>query len=120
MAAKPTETVAVKVRMKERLRRDLEVEANRDGISVNAAIERRLNRTLIDDKVMDIIQKVAKETSDYTADRFAKAMFDNILKQSREIAGQFAKVDTRLDQIDRLLSLHELILNAKKGDVSNG
>jgi hypothetical protein len=109
MAAKPTEIVAVKVRMKEKLRRELEVEAKRDGISVNAAIERRLNRTLIDDKVMDIIAKTASETSK----QFVAAIIDHIHNLMRDTAGE-------IDRINRTLNLHEAVLTAKKGDASNG
>ena len=111
MAAKPTETVAVKVRMKEKLRRELEVEAKRDGISVNAAIERRLNRTLIDDKIRDIIAETSKQFRDAIVDHLHNLMMDK--------AGEFARLEGKIDQTNRVLNLHELILNAKKGDASN-
>jgi hypothetical protein len=113
MAAKPAETVAVKVRMKEKLRRELEVEAKRDGISVNAAIERRLNRTLIDDKVIDIITKTSMETSK----QFADAIIDHISKLMMDKVGEFARLEDKIDQTNRVLNLHELIL--KKGDRSD-
>jgi hypothetical protein len=108
MAAKPTEVVAVKVRMKEKLRRELQVEANRDDISVNAVIERRLNRTLIDDKIMDIIAKTASETSK----QFAAAIIDHVHNLMRDTA-------VEIDRINRTLNLHEAVLTAKKGE-SNG
>lgn len=108
MATKPTETVAVKVRMKEKLRRELEVEAKRDDISVNAAIERRLNRTLIDDKIMGIIEKTASDTSK----QFAAAIVDHIHNLMRDTVGE-------IDRIKRTLDLHEAVLTAKKGDASN-
>jgi hypothetical protein len=115
MAAKPTETVAVKVRMKEKLRRQLEVEAKRDGISVNAAIERRLNRTLIDDMIMEIIAKTASTTSK----QFADTIGDHLHNLMMDKAGEFARLEDKIDQANRVLNLHELILNAKKGDASN-
>jgi hypothetical protein len=42
MARKPTEVVAVTLRIREDLRRRLEREARRDGISLNAEMEKRL------------------------------------------------------------------------------
>jgi hypothetical protein len=116
MAAKPTEIVAVKVRMKEKLRRELEVEAKRDGISVNAAIERRLNRTLIDDKIMGIIAVTASTTSK----QFTDAVIAHLNNLMMDKAGELARLENKIDQANRVLNLHELILNAKKGDESNG
>jgi hypothetical protein len=45
MAAKPTDIVAVKVRIREDLRRQLASEAKRFGHSLNKEIERRLHRS---------------------------------------------------------------------------
>jgi hypothetical protein len=113
MAVKPTEVVAVKVRMKEKLRRELQVEAKRDGISVNAVIERRLNRSLIDDKVMDIIAVAAKAASAAVAEQVNERITNLIRAYDAEIT----RANQRILGIEHVQSLHELIL--KKGD-SNG
>jgi hypothetical protein len=115
MAAKPSDTVAVKVRIKEKLRRDLEAEAKRDGISVNAAIDRRLNRTLIDDMIMAFINRAAKEA----AAEYSKVMAEHISNLMGDVAKEFADIRKAQAQTDRMLSLHELIINPKKED-SNG
>jgi hypothetical protein len=114
MAAKPTETVAVKVRMKEKLRRELEIEGKRDGISVNATIERRLNRTLIDDKLMDIIRLAASETAKQCADEI-NSRIDNLM---RAYNAEITRANERLSQVEHVQNLHEMIF--KKGEPSNG
>jgi len=45
-------------------------------ISVNAAIERRLNRTLIDDKIRDIIAETSKQFRDAIVDHLHNLMMD--------------------------------------------
>jgi hypothetical protein len=110
MAAKPADTIGIKVRMKESLRRKLKVEADRDGISVNAAIERRLNRTLIDDGILEIINQVADKVSTETANKLAIQIKDYL--ESRMMAER-AALEFKIAQMERVQSLHEVIL--KKG-----
>jgi|SRR6267142_1933324 len=63
MAAKPTDVVAVKVRMREKLRRTLETAATKSGHSVNKEIERRLERSLRNDTLAEIIELAAQRAA---------------------------------------------------------
>jgi hypothetical protein len=110
MAAKPADTIGIKLQMKESLRRKFEAEAVRDGISVNAAMVRHLNRALIDDRMLEIINQVADKVANETAIKFSTQMRDYF--ESR-IAADRAAVNLKLAQMERLQALHEVIL--KKG-----
>jgi hypothetical protein len=109
MAAKLTEVVAVKVRMREKTRRFLDSVAKKEGHSLNKEIEKRLERSLIDTTMIEVINSTAEKT----ADRFAAAIIDLIHNLMRDTAGE-------IDRINRTLNLHEAVLTAKKGDASNG
>jgi hypothetical protein len=96
MAAKPTELVAVKVRLREKTRRLLEAAAKREGHgSVNREIERRLERSFLDEGNEALIQSAAATA----VGEFAKV-----------IAREFGRIGQMLDRIDRTLKLHEVIL----------
>jgi hypothetical protein len=98
--AAPSDLVSVKVRMKESQRRIYQAEANRDGISVNQAIERRLNRTLLDERMTDVIERTAKA-----------AAWDQYAVVKREMASQLRDLEGRIGS--HILNLQYLI-NAKK------
>jgi hypothetical protein len=110
MATKPTEVVALKVRIREKTRRVLEVAAKKEGHSVNREIERRLERTLIDEGVQAVIDAAAGKA----AAEFAKVMIEHIHNLMLDKAGEFARIDQTLDRIDRTLKLHEVILTQRK------
>jgi len=99
--AAPSDLVSVKVRMKESQRRIYQAEADRDGISVNAAIERRLNRTLVDDKMADVITRAAIAA----AAQCLATVRDELASQLRELEGRIG---------GHILNLHALIINPKK------
>jgi hypothetical protein len=63
MAKKPTDIVAVKVRMREKTRRFLEAAAKKEGHSLNKEIERRLERSLIDSTMVEVIKNTAANTA---------------------------------------------------------
>jgi hypothetical protein len=63
MAAKPKEIVGVKVRMPEKLRRLLQAEAKREGLSLNKEIERRLLRSLARSTVFETIELAAQRAA---------------------------------------------------------
>jgi hypothetical protein len=59
MARKPTDIIQLKVRMRERLRAQLEREAGRQGHSMNAEIVRRLERSFEEEKLDEKIEPYA-------------------------------------------------------------
>jgi hypothetical protein len=73
MAVKPTEVVAVKVRMRERTRRSLADAAKKEGHSLNKEIEKRLERSLNSSTMLELIKQAAsltaKEQSKIVIDR---------------------------------------------------
>jgi hypothetical protein len=99
--AAPSDLVSVKVRMKESQRRIYQAEAERAGISINAAIERRLNRTLSDDAMEKVIKQAAEEAAKFYS------------KLVRAMVGKFlAELEGRMD--GRFLDLHALIIDSRK------
>lgn len=60
MAAKPTDVVGVTVRIREKLRRSLEVEAKRQGRSMNKEIESRLQGSLNRSAIDQVIELAAQ------------------------------------------------------------
>jgi ribonucleotide reductase beta subunit family protein with ferritin-like domain len=109
MAAKPTETVVVNVRMREKTRRQLKAEADKEGHSLNKEIARRLERSFTEQVVTAIIQ----DTANKTAGKFAAEIIEHIHNLMRDTAGE-------VDRINRTLNLHELVLNTIKGADRNG
>jgi hypothetical protein len=97
MAAKPTEVVAVKVRMREKLRRSLLAEAKTEGHSLNKEIEKRLQRSLNQSTVFELIELAAQ--------RAATA-------QTEFIMG-------RLNTVFALLGRPDLQLKVDEGDDTN-
>jgi hypothetical protein len=63
MARKPAETVKVQVRIREKLRKTLDDEAKKTGISLNREIERRLEKSLRDEGLTLLINTTAKATA---------------------------------------------------------
>jgi hypothetical protein len=106
--AKPSERVAIKVRMKEGMRRNFEAEAKRDGISVNQVIERRLNRTLFDDRLQEILDQVSEET----AKKVVKAIAGIMLGHVKDEIAALEALEARTDK--RILNLHEAIHSTKE------
>jgi hypothetical protein len=97
--AAPSDLVSVKVRMKESQRRIYMVEADRDGISVNQVIERRLNRTRTD----DAMEKIIKETAKATALEYHAMV-------QREMASQIRDMEVRFG--GHILNLQYFMTNA--------
>ena len=108
MPKKPSERIAMKIRMKEGLRRSFEAEAKRDGVSVNAAIERRLGQALTEDATKEFIRSTAKLTAMEMADT-TDARIDDLMKT---VTAEFARLEARIDS--RILNLHEAIQTMKK------
>ncbi|MES5485930.1 hypothetical protein QMZ05_24520 [Bradyrhizobium sp. INPA03-11B] len=107
MAAKPTEVVAVKVRIREKTRRLLEAAANKEGHgSVNREIERRLERSFMDEAMSAVIDITAAKT----AREFSSAIRDLVTDLMSDKAGEFDKIAQAIERIDRTLKLHEVIL----------
>src|SRR5262249_7197940 len=82
--AAPSDLVSVKVRMKESQRRIYRDEAERDGVSINQAIERRLNRTLAD----DAMEKTIKRTAEVVVAQSCLMIDDIITKNLRDLEGR--------------------------------
>jgi hypothetical protein len=97
MAAKPTEVVAVKVRMRERTRRSLADAAKKEGHSLNKEIEKRLERSLNSSSMLELI----KQAATLTAKQQSKIVID------------------RLDTVLGLLARTDLVHKAKEGDDTN-
>jgi hypothetical protein len=116
MPKKPADLIAVKVRLRERTRRNLEAEAKRNGVSVNMEIVNRVERSFSEQAITAVIA----DTANKTAEKFAAAIIEHVHNLMRDTAGELQKIGLRLDQTDRVLNLHELVLNARKGDSSNG
>jgi hypothetical protein len=96
MAAKPTEVVAVKVRMREKTRRSLVAVAKKEGHSLNREIEKRLERSLNQETMIEMMKHIAL----ITAKQQSKIMID------------------RLDTVVALLARPEL-LHKPTGDDTN-
>jgi hypothetical protein len=109
---KPSERVAVKIRMKEAMRRGFEAEARRDGISVNAVIERRLGQALNDDKMTSVIFTAAKEAAKEAVVGLGDLTIEHIDTVMKGVAAEVARIEAKIDS--RVLNLHELILSTKK------
>jgi hypothetical protein len=96
MAKKP-KLGALTVRLDDRTWKVLEADMKAGQLSsLNAAIQRRLNRTLIDDMVMDVINKAA-----------FKAALEIQPMVLATVVDQLDKLESRIDS--RFLNLHELI-----------
>jgi hypothetical protein len=99
--AAPSDLVSVKVRMKESQRRIYQAEAERDGISINQVIERRLGRTLLDEKMTDLIERTSKA-----------AAWDQYVVVKREMASQLRELEGRIG--GHILNLQHFITLKKE------
>ena len=108
MPKKPSERIAMKIRMKEGLRRSFEAEAKRDGVSVNAAIERRLGQALTEDATKEFIRSTAK----LTAMEMADSAEEHIDKLMKTVIAEVSRIEAKIDS--RILNLHEAIQTIKK------
>lgn len=113
MPVKPSDIVAVKVRMREKTRRLLEAEAKKAGHSVNQEIVRRIERSFNEQGIEALVQMTSAATASAVGKDLASAVVEHIHNLMRDITSEIGRLDRRLD-------LHELVMKAKKGDVSDG
>jgi hypothetical protein len=92
MARKPTDTVQLKVRLSEALRRQMEDAAARNGRSMNAEIVARLQSSV--QKHQDAVTELAKMVLDSVPDDVRERMIQLIGQTAREM------VDARLQRKD--------------------
>jgi hypothetical protein len=87
------------VRLRETTYRMLEDDMKRDKLtSMNAAVQRRLDRTLIDDQLHDIISRVAGKVSSETAQQFTSIIRDHIHNLMRDVAGEMQHLRLEREQ----------------------
>jgi hypothetical protein len=96
------------VRLRESTWKLLEREAKKNGISVNAAIQSRLDRTVLS----EIEELRLEQISSQTARKFADALIDYVTGLSKDFQEEIIKLHRHADA-DRLVSHHqELRLDA--------
>lgn len=96
MARKPTDTVQLKVRLSEALRRQMEDAAARNGRSMNAEIVTRLQSSI--QKNQDAITELAKMLLDSVPDDVRKRMIQLIAHMAWETVDEM--VDAQLQRKD--------------------
>jgi hypothetical protein len=99
MARKPSDTVQLKLRFSERLRRRLVREAKKNGVSLNTEIVNTLERAFhqSDDLIKARAQMFAEALGDDIADGIAKYVANKRAATEQEIA-EFAFKKTEEDQ----------------------
>jgi hypothetical protein len=90
---------AMSVRLLDHTYKMLQQDMHRDGLpSLNAAIQRRLDRTLIDDHVRDVVNEAARRTSSETAQQFTSIIRDHIDNLMRDVAGEMQHLRLEREQ----------------------
>lgn len=98
MARKPTDTVQLKLRFPEAMRRRLERVAGANDRSMNAEIIHRLDQSFRKDGIAELIQATAKETAEKVVAQWAA-------RPTTE-AGKRTSRGIILDEIKKLLATH--------------
>jgi len=102
---KPTDMAQMNLRIRETLRKKVEVEARKNGHSLNSELVQRLERSFIDQWVHQMIEA--------TLSRVENSMLKQELGLIELLIGEFNK-------INRATGRDELVINLKKGEHGNG
>jgi hypothetical protein len=102
---KPTDYAQMNLRLRETLRKQIEVEAKKNGWSLNSELVRRLERSFINQSVEALIQQAVA------------AMATEVRK---DLIDHMANINEHFDEVAKALGRPDLVANLKKGEGSNG
>jgi hypothetical protein len=111
--AKKERPAGLTIRLRENTWKVLEHDMKKDGLpSINAAIQRRLDRTLIDENIQGIMDQVAEKT----AKRCMAELIDYITKLQLDHKNERAELEGRIYSRDQLLDISMAFIKQLKGD----
>lgn len=101
---KVTDTAQMNLRLKESLRKKVEIEAKKNGVSLNQELVRRLERTFVDQGVEALIRSTALAVAN---------------EVNKNVLGHLDGVIDEFNRIYQLLGKPELVIKVK-GESDNG
>jgi hypothetical protein len=102
---KPTDMAQMNLRLPEKLRKMIEVEARKNGWSLNREMVRRLEQSMKNQAIENIVETTVLRLE------------NSLLKQQRGLLDDLIE---EFNRINRALGRDELVINLKQGEQSNG
>ncbi|MGM4870681.1 toxin-antitoxin system HicB family antitoxin [Bradyrhizobium sp. 956_D2_N1_5] len=97
---KVTDTAQMNLRLKESLRKKVEIEAKKNGVSLNQELVRRLERTFVDQGVEALIQSTAMAVAQAVKNEINNGIvthLDGVIDEFNRIYGVLGRPDLMIE-----------------------